>query len=195
MRSFALDIASATRERDRGREHWIVDPLTRKVFVRSLTAGLPPAEARSLHEAFETGPEGVAPGGLSPEALVIARVLEAGTLRDAAAALDALPEDAQARLTALSPLSVLDDVRAPVIALAHDRNDVVIPVSESRRLRDALAGRAGARYTEFDFFQHVAPRLLPPLPLVREIAKFVRFTHPLFRVAVSGTPAAGIIRR
>ena len=38
------------------------------------------------------------------------------------------------------PLHYLRDIRAPLIVLLHDRDDPVIPVGESRRLRDALAG-------------------------------------------------------
>jgi hypothetical protein len=55
MRSFALDIASATREGDRGRQPWAVDQLTRRVFVRSLTEGLPASEAEALEAAFVQG--------------------------------------------------------------------------------------------------------------------------------------------
>jgi hypothetical protein len=44
MWTFARDIASATCSCGDGREPWRVDPLTRKVFVHSLTAWLEPGE-------------------------------------------------------------------------------------------------------------------------------------------------------
>src|SRR5438445_1935326 len=52
MWTFARDIASATRSYGDGREPWRVDPLTRKVFVHSLTSWLEPCEAERLRSAF-----------------------------------------------------------------------------------------------------------------------------------------------
>lgn len=185
MHSFALDIASHTREGAHGREPWAVDSLTWKVFVHSLTAGLPGAEADALREAGADSSCTADAGALSPDGRAIARVLAATGFDDAAAALSDLPAAAQARLTALSPVGYLAEVRAPLITFGHDRNDGVIPVAESRELQRALAGRAGVRYTEFDFFRHVAPRLLPPVPPAREVGKFLRFTYPIFRQATA----------
>jgi hypothetical protein len=65
----------------------------------------------------------------------------------------------------------------------HDRDDAVIPVSESRQLHHALAGRAGVHYTEFALFQHATPRRLAPVALIRELVRFYRYAYPLFRVA------------
>ena len=45
MWTLAADIVSATRRRGESREPWPVDPLTRRVFIRSMTAGLDPTEA------------------------------------------------------------------------------------------------------------------------------------------------------
>ena len=59
----------------------------------------------------------------------------------AEAALRQLPAELLARLDAMSPLSYLPDVRAPLIVLMHDRDDPVIPVSESACLRPTCAGR------------------------------------------------------
>ncbi len=51
MRSLARDIASATRGLNGHREPWAVDPLTRKVFVHTVTALLDPSEAQRLRDA------------------------------------------------------------------------------------------------------------------------------------------------
>ncbi len=48
MWTLARDIASASRQRDEVREAWDVDPLTRKVYVHSVTALLDPHEAEPL---------------------------------------------------------------------------------------------------------------------------------------------------
>src|SRR6266536_1978017 len=64
----------------------------------------------------------------------------------------------------------------------HDRDDAVVPVGESRSLRDALAGRSGVRYTEFTVFRHMDPSKGKPSPiaLVRELAGFGGAIYPLF---------------
>src|SRR3954447_17440561 len=54
-------------------------------------------------------------------------------------ALRGLPVTLRQRFDALSPLAYLPTLRAPLIAFGHDRDDLVIPVGESRRLRAALA--------------------------------------------------------
>jgi len=183
MWTFARDIASSTRESGVERRHWDVDPLTRDVFVQSVTAELEPGERELLRAAFE-GLD-VAPGDLelSVDGRAVRRLLEASALDEADAAIEGLPTSMRARLTALSPLTVVEEIRAPLIVFGHDRDDGVIPVSESRRLRRALAGRSGVHYTEFALFQHATPRRLSPLRLARELVRFFRYVYPLFRVA------------
>ena len=68
------------------------------------------------------------------------------------------------------------------MTIGHDRDDLVIPVEESRRLRRELAGRGGVHYTEFALFEHADPgkRRLPPWRLARELVRFVRFVLPVF---------------
>src|SRR5688572_30298073 len=50
--TFARDVASSTRSCGDGREPWRVDPLTRKVFVHSMTSFLEPAEAEWFRSEF-----------------------------------------------------------------------------------------------------------------------------------------------
>ncbi|HEY6201773.1 MAG TPA: hypothetical protein VI056_01905, partial [Candidatus Limnocylindria bacterium] len=106
-------------------------------------------------------------------------------------ALRRLPPSLRDRLDAMSPLQHIDEVSAPMIIVGHDRDDLVIPVGESRRLAGALAGRAGATYTEYAMFQHADPtkRRLSPLRLVREVLRFYLSLYPMFRQAVvEGAP-------
>jgi hypothetical protein len=93
----------------------------------------------------------------------------------------------QERLSALSPMSYLGDLHAPLIVFGHDRDDFVIPVSESRRLWSALCGRAGVRYTEFTMFQHVDPTKgkLSLFGFVQQLGKFFLYVYPMFRQAVA----------
>lgn len=57
METFARDIAAPPRSygllsSDNPREPWRVDPLTRKVFVHSLTAWLEPSEAERVQRVW-----------------------------------------------------------------------------------------------------------------------------------------------
>jgi len=70
--------------------------------------------------------------------------------------LHSLPPAIRQRLSAMSPINYVSEIRAPLIVLLHDRDDPVIPASESRCLRDALAAHGGVHYTEFTVFKHLA---------------------------------------
>lgn len=186
MWTFAQDIASATRPRGDGREPWQVDPLTRKVFVHSLTAWLSPDEAERLREALAEQSGHIDRRDLSAEGRAVYPLLTSLDVQEAEAALHRLPSALQERLVALSPLHYLNDVHAPLIVLLHDRGDQVIPVSESRQLHSALAGHAGVHYTEM-LFQHLDPvkGKLPLFRLAQQLGKFFLAVYPLFRQAVA----------
>ena len=151
MWTFARDIASATRSCGEGREPWRVDPLTRKVFVHSLTAWLEPGEAEQFRSAFADGEwtsRRSRPVSGWPGRVFAAHCAGQRPGGDSAASLAAIMQE---RLAALSPMNYLQDIHAPLIILLHDRGDQVIPVGESRRLLSALAGHAGVQYTEMQF--------------------------------------------
>jgi hypothetical protein len=169
---------------------WAVDTLTWTSYVRTLTAQLPPAEAERLREEFAT-PEGAghAEQPLEGDARAIRRVLVPVSDAEADEAFAALPEPVRTRLGLMSPLGSLDGIRAPVVAVAHDRDDLVIPVGESRLLRRRLAGRPGFHYTELALFAHADPTarrvVLHRLPF--ELAKLAGFAYPIFAIASGGT--------
>ncbi|MDP2328105.1 MAG: hypothetical protein Q8M79_08450 [Dehalococcoidia bacterium] len=184
MWTFARDIASATRMDGDARVPWQVDQLTRNVFIRSVTDGLTPDEQARVRAAVEDPTQALAPDGLSGDGAAVYRLLTAGDFDETVLALEALPAALRQRLDALSPLPAATEITAPMIVFAHDRSDLVIPVSQSRQLQRALTGRAGVHYTEFDLFQHATPRSLPVFRLARELVRFFRYTYPLFRVSV-----------
>jgi hypothetical protein len=186
MWTFARDIASATRSSGDGREPWRVDPLTRKVFIHSLTALLEPSEAERPTKAFAEQNGHLDSRDLSADGQAVYPLLTALDADGAETALHRLPPIMQERLAALSPMRYLKDLHAPLIVLLHDRGDQVIPVGESRRLRSALAGHAGVHYTEM-LFQHLDPLKgrLPLLRLVQQLGKFFLAVYPVFRQAVA----------
>jgi dienelactone hydrolase len=184
MWTLARDIASRTRSNDGAIEPWQVDPLTRDVFVRSVTDPLVPREAERLRDAFASG-GAVDRADLGAEGRAVHALLTAADEDAAELALQQLPQAMRDRLDAMSPLQHIDDIRAALILVGHDRDDLVIPVGESRRLASALSGRAGAEYTEYAMFQHADPtrRKLSPLRLARELRRFYLSLYPMFRQA------------
>jgi dipeptidyl aminopeptidase/acylaminoacyl peptidase len=186
MSTFARDIASATVSTEDGLRLWRVDPLTRKVFVHSVTGFLEQGEAEPLRSAFAEGNGHLEDCNLSEDGRAVYSLLTALDREEAETALQSLPASMQARLTALSPLNYLRDIRAPLIVLLHDRGDQVVPVGESRRLVAALNGRAGVHYTEMGF-QHLDPvKAKLSLPgLVRELSRMFSAVYPLFRQSVN----------
>jgi hypothetical protein len=188
MWTFVRDIASGSRANGEAREPWQVDPLTRKVFVHSLTAWLEPGEAERLRGAFENGtasPNGqdiFAGGALSPDGLVVYSLLTAPNPDTAESALHRLSPEMQERFNTMTPMNYLRNLRAPLVSLLHDAGDPVIPVGESRRLHSALAGHSKVNYTEMQF-QHLDPvkGKLPWHRLLRELGKFLLAVYPLFQ--------------
>jgi fermentation-respiration switch protein FrsA (DUF1100 family) len=187
MWTLAEGIASSTREDGERRVPWPVDQLTRRVYDRSLTDVLEPGEAALLRQWCADPAVSVDADALSDEGRAIFTLLEKLSVDEAAAALERLPARLRVRLDAMSPMRYLEDIHAPLILFGHDRDDAVIPVDESRRLGDALAGRPGVSYTEFGMFQHADPtkKKLAPARLLRELSRFFGYVYPLFRQATA----------
>ena len=164
------------------REPWAVDPLTRKVYLHSVTALLQPDEAARLRATFADPHARLVGPTLSKAGQAVRPLLTSLAADEAAAALRGLPIALEERLNALSPLHYLTDLHAPLIVLLHDRDDALVPVGESRSLRDALAGRSGVRYTEFTVFGHMDPSKgkSSAIALGRELVRFGCAIYPLF---------------
>jgi hypothetical protein len=184
--TFARDVASATTSFGDECEPWQIDPLTRKVFVHSMTSFLEPGEAEWFRNAFANGNGHPANRDLSANGQAVYSLFTALDKEDAETALHRLPPIMQERLTALSPMNYVKDIHAPLIVLLHDQGDQIIPVGESKRLCSALDGHAGVHYTEMQF-QHLDPvkAHLPLFHLLRELRKFFLAMYPLFRQAVA----------
>jgi hypothetical protein len=187
MWTLARDIATACRGDQVRREPWAVDPLTRKVFVHTVTALLEPLEAQRLREDCAERHTEPDPSGLSEDGRDVLSVLSAIDSDEAEDALQRLPVALRERISAMSPATYAGNIHAPIIVLLHDRDDVVIPVGESRRLRDALGGAGRVGYTEFTVFKHLDPAKGKPSPiaLVRELVRFGRAIYPLFEQAAA----------
>jgi hypothetical protein len=129
MWTLSRDIASASRSLTDVREPWDVDQLTRKVFVHSVTALLESDEARRLREVCAERQGWPDLPDLSEAGRVVLPLLCSLSPDEAEDAMPHLPTALQERLTAMSPATYVQDSRAPLIILLHDREDPVIPVS------------------------------------------------------------------
>jgi hypothetical protein len=181
MWTFARDIASASRVNDDVREPWKVDQLTRRVFVQSITAWLQPAEAEKIRGSVAEEGTPLDPLELSEEGQGVYALLTHPDAQAGELALQRLPEEIKEKLTALSPMTYLDDIHAPLFVHLHDVGDQVIPIGESRRLQAALQGRNGVHYTEMNF-SHLDPvkGKLPFFQLLREFWKLITAIYPIF---------------
>ena len=185
MRTLACDIASASTSCGNAREPWEVDQLTRKVYVRSLTDVLDPDEATLLRDACVERDGTVDSGTLSENGRAVYPLLTSLDVSTAEDIVERLPALMQERLDAMSPIRYVGDIQAPLVMLAHDCDDQVIPIGESRRLRAVIGDRPGLRYTEFTMFKHLDPTQvkLSRFALARELFRFFRSVYPVFRQA------------
>lgn len=183
--SLGRDIASRSRTLDGERLDWAVDPLTRKVFVHSITSLLQPNEAQILRDVFDSEVGEVNPAILSRAGQAVYGFLMARNLEEAEAAMEGLPDELRTGLARLSPVNHVQNIRAPLLAISHDRDDTVIPVGESRSLVSLLGPSECLRYTEFEMFQHADPtrRHLSPRNLAWQLSKFFAWLYSVFRIA------------
>lgn len=183
MWTLSRDIASSTTTHDGTIQDWQVDPLSRKVFVHSLTEPLEDDERALLRSMIDTPTRVINTSFLSDLGSVVYSLMSQPTVAEATATLASLPEQYRQIFDQMTPLRYVDDLAAPYIALMHDRDDEVIPPSESESLRTALERTPGLDYVQFDMFKHLDPTKssLGPIPLARELWKFYGSIYRLFR--------------
>jgi hypothetical protein len=186
MHNLVPEIASSTRIYDHTPEPWQVDPLTKKVFVHSVTALLEKSEANKLRSVFDNGSGTLEVSGLSVDGKAVYTLLNASDYEGSITAYNELPIALLNRMEAMSPISNLQDIQAKLITICHDRDDLVIPIGESRSLVSAWKNRSGMHYTEFIMFEHADPtkRKLKLYRLIWELGKFFRYVYPIFRETV-----------
>ena len=180
----ALLAAASTQRLPATGEAWVPDGVTRAVLQLMLLDWVTnPADRAVLTAAFPPPGEpwqvAACPPLATAEAAFFCR-LGMGPA-EAEQVIGRLPEEVERRLRAISPLTVLDAVQAPVL-LMHDRSDSFIPYTESRSIAATLAqaGQPPVRYSEFRLFAHVLPgRSLPLHELIPEVWRLVRHTHHL----------------
>ncbi|MEX1254049.1 MAG: hypothetical protein WEE64_06890 [Dehalococcoidia bacterium] len=160
-----LDILVAVASRDIAydgqAEEWDPDPHTVRVIARQIIVELPDANDRAVLTRAFVRHRDVSEAeveGLTPEGLAVYEFMTSADEAEALALRDRLPPAVLTKMARLSPSRSIDDVKAELFII-HDKGDKFIPYVESRRLRDALASRGDAHFTEVSLFEHVEPRL------------------------------------
>ncbi len=131
-------------------------------LARTVSGLLSPAENKLLQKAF---PDKIAPPltpqqqtQLSPGTEAFYHLLEGDEPGSVERNLSALSPQMKALLIQLSPMSVIDQVRAP-IHLLHDRNDQSIPFTQAQEFAAALARlHHPYDFAAYGIFSHVQVR-------------------------------------
>ena len=176
-------------------EPWEANHLTVEVLTNQLIQGLSEGnDKRTLETIFVEGadPEGQGVDELSTEGKLAYRILESTASQDGAARItleeaqhlvQSLAPGFQSDVAAVSPEASIGNLKAKVM-IAHDREDNLVPVEESRRLADALSNRGNVKLTEFSFFSHVTPdKHVGPRTFMVEALKVFRYVYSMIRVA------------
>ncbi len=130
------------------------------VLVSTVSSLLSPVDNKLLQKAFpvdKIGPPLTAQqqAQLSPDAAAFYHLLEGDEPGSVDRNLTALSLQMKALLIQLSPMSVIDQIRAP-IQLLHDRNDPSIPFTQSQEFAAALARiHHPYDFAAYSIFSHV----------------------------------------
>ena len=131
-------------------------------LARTVSSLLSPAENKLLQKAF---PDKIAPpltaqqqAQLSPGTAALYHLLKGDEPGSVDRNLSALSPQMKALLVQLSPMSVIDQIRAP-IHLLHDRNDQSIPFTQAQEFAVALARlHHPYDFAAYGIFSHVQVR-------------------------------------
>ncbi|MXY60455.1 MAG: hypothetical protein F4Y96_08550 [Chloroflexi bacterium] len=183
--SLVLQAASRSVLYGGERTAWEPHPLTQRVLATELIQTLDdPSHADILTRHYLEG-QPVTPAewdALSSSARTLARLMDGVEPREAEALYAMLPADFREELARLSPSNHIDDVRARLLVM-HDRNDLMVPVAESRRLVEATRERGNVHYTEFVAFDHTTPGEGGLLTTLRQAARLYRHMYDIVRIA------------
>jgi hypothetical protein len=156
-------VGRRAQEVDGQTQPWKPLPVTLYVLARSVSSLLSPIENKLLLKAFNVGryePPLIAKqqAQLSPSAGAFYHLLEGDEPGNVDRNFAALTPQMKALLTQLSPMSVFDQIRAP-IHLLHDRNDSAIPFTQSQEFAAALARiHHPYDFASYGIFAHVEVR-------------------------------------
>jgi len=134
--------------------------LVRAFVLRNVDLFAPPTDQGLLAEALTRSFEALEDAGLqrrlTPAGRAVARLLTRRTPGEVVEALETLPEEGQTLLRTLSPIRVVETLRARLL-LIHGRGDPAVPFTESQKLFAAARPHIQARLTLLRVVGHVDP--------------------------------------
>ena len=180
-----LQAASRTVVYDGESTHWEPEALTLRVLANELIETLDsPSDAETLTRRYlEEQP--VPKSDLTtlyPQGRTVARLLDGVGPQEAEELYATLPSSFRMALARISPSSYVEDIKARLLVM-HDRDDLLVPAAESRRLLEATRDRDNVRYTELLAFDHVAPSGGGILTILGQAARLYRHMYEIIRIA------------
>ena len=166
---------------------WQPDPLTLRVLANELIETMDDrADAAILTRIYididgaEATPAELA--SLSPRGRTAVRLLDGVTPEEAETLYSTLPSGFGENLARISPSTYIEDVQARLLVM-HDREDRMVPVTESHRLLDATQDRLDVRYTELSAFDHLLPEAGGLLARLRQGLQLYMHSYHILRIA------------
>ena len=196
MADMLVQACSHTSFYGNAEDPWDANHLTAEVMAHQIVEGLGAEHDRTiLTKMFLEGdpePGDGLPAGLSSDGAQVYYLLrsmhssEDGHrlgVEQGLGLIDKFTPEYRAEIGKLSPITTIANVKAQML-IAHDQEDNLVPVEESRRLAEALAPRGNFFFTEFSLFTHVTPdKNVGKLTFVKEASKLFRYTYSIIRLA------------
>lgn len=163
-------------------EEWQPEQVSVDVF-RQMLLPFAPADERARISPLFDGRQTALPPRLSPEGAAIAQLLVNRDPARVRPLIQALPAAAQRSLAGISPSTNIGALQAELF-LMHDRDDHIIPFTESQQLYAVASPERGKHLTELRLFRHVEPgSVVDPMVLLRELPKLFQHVYAvLFRL-------------
>jgi len=169
---------------------WQPDSTPLYALVSTVSSLLSPTDNKLLRKAFpvnKIGPPLTAQqqAQLSPDATAIYHLLKGDEPGNVDRNLTVLSPQMKALLIQVSPVSVIDQIRAP-IQLLHDRNDPSIPFTQSQKFAAALARiHHPYDFAAYSIFSHV--EIQSNLGLEKLLSEGTKLFQALYRILLVGS--------
>jgi len=169
---------------------WHPDSTPLYALVSTVSSLLSPTDNKLLRKAFpvdKIGPPLTAQqqAQLSPDATAFYHLLEGDEPGNVDRNLTVLSPQMKALLIQVSPMSVIDQIRAP-IQLLHDRNDPSIPFTQSQKFAAALARiHHPYDFAAYSIFSHV--EIQSNLGLGKLLSEGTKLFQALYRILLVGS--------
>ena len=164
---------------------WQPDSLTLRVLANELIEILDDRSDKEILIRIYTYGEEVKPSemaSMSPRGRLATRLLEGVSEEDVEELYLSLPRNFRDNLAKISPATYIGEIRARLLIM-HDRNDLMVPVTESRLLVEATQSRLDVRYTELSGFDHILPEAGGLFTRVRQGAQLYAHLYHILRIA------------